>query len=178
MAKETHARTRKGVLPGRSRALAGLVAAGLWGSVALVTAGPAAAADSLGIAPNPVRAGETLKVTAGYPICGATEQARSDGFAVPIQLSKEAGIEGVWSGEGKATSRPGTYRATYLCKYNGKTLTATFTVLPGPGSSAPPKPPSGSPAKPAPVQQGGQVKVRPGGAPQTGGGALADALVP
>ncbi|MFD9894563.1 hypothetical protein ACFWY9_34900 [Amycolatopsis sp. NPDC059027] len=156
---------------------AALVAGGVLGSAVLFAAAPAGAAeeDSLIVEPNPVRAGEILTVTAGYPICGATEQAHSDGFAEPIQLSKQAGIEGVWSGKGKATSRPGTYKASYLCKYNGKTLTATFTVVPGPTSPAPPKPPSASTAKPVPAKPGGQVAVKPRGAPQTGGGALAAA---
>lgn len=164
----------QGRTPRHSNVRAGAGVLAVAAAMVLAAAVPASADEGgLSLAPNPVQAGGTVKVSTGFPICGATETAQSEGFVAPIHLSKEAGIEGGWSGVATAVTRPGRYPVHYLCSYNGKTLTGTLEILPGRTTTKPPV--TSKPSKPAKPSKPHQVKVLPKGAPQTGGGAMADA---
>lgn len=109
--------------------------------------------------------------------CSPSGPVTSPGFAAPLKWTT-GGNWGRAGGTGTATTRPGTYTATFPCT-DGRVATATFTVVGTPPSSVTPLPsprPSSRPTTPprrAPDRNQPQVTVRPVGAPQTGGGGLA-----
>jgi hypothetical protein len=95
--------------------------------------------------------------------CWGPELPTSPGFAGPFG-SAEGGINSWWAAYVQVAQTPGTYTATQVCSAD---ITATFVFrIRG---TAPPSPG----AKPAvPVKP--QIPVKPKGAPQTGGGGMAE----
>jgi hypothetical protein len=115
--------------------------------------------------------------------CGPAGPVTSPGFAAPI-IWTEGGNFGYSGGDGKAGTRPGHYTATFTCT-DGRVATGTFTITGTPPTSPPTTPPSSRPTAPSsqPTARPSsprhhQVTVRPAGAPQTGGGALAASFTP
>jgi hypothetical protein len=113
--------------------------------------------------------------------CGPAGPVTSPGFAAPISWT-EGGNFGYSGGNGKAGTRPGHYAATFPCT-DGRVATGTFTITgtpptsPTTPASSRPATPSAQPTSPRPARKH-QVAVRPAGAPQTGGGALATSFTP
>jgi hypothetical protein len=106
----------------------------------------------LSVQPKQVRPGGELRLVVWCPPLDGQPAAHSPGFAATIQLGFHA-TSGQGFGDGKATTKPGTYTATVDC--GGVNASATFAVV--------------KPGTPQPSQ----VTIKPKGAPQTGGGFLA-----
>ncbi|MEV4319351.1 hypothetical protein [Actinocrispum sp. NPDC049592] len=114
----------------------------------------------ISVQPSEVAPGGKLTVTVWCLAGPGDTKARSLGFAADIPVNFE-GNNGKGVGAGTAAAKPGKYSVIFACK--GQKIATTFTIT---------KPPPTNPNHPTP--QPPQVSVKPKGAPQTGGGFLAN----
>lgn len=173
----------------------GIVAgAGLLAMTAGVLLAPQASATApppdLSVRPAKVLPGEELRFSA---TCFGTHSAvTSAGLTGPVTLGGRPG-SGNHAGYGKAAAKSGKFKASFRCEgwpgrpgASGTATTEFEIVCPPPKTTTPTTPPSSSkpPSSSAPSSSSAgvvpaaltkpcgppQVKVKPAGAPQTGGG--------
>ncbi|MGW0518260.1 hypothetical protein [Crossiella sp. NPDC003009] len=123
------------------------------------------AVDTIGVQDKSIRAGQDIVVRAICQDPKYTGSAVTSSVLDVPPLKGEPGKTHASDGRVKPGTKPGKHTLSFVC--GGKTVTGTFEVLPGQ------RRPGTTPRKPVETKPADQVKVKPKGAADTGGGAMA-----
>lgn len=148
-------------------AFTGITAAAI--ATAFLAAPVAFAADevigAIGVQDKSIRAGQEVLVRAYCKDPKFTGSKITSAVLDAPPLTGKPGQSYTSDGRIKPETKPGTHTLSFVCA--GKTITGSFEVLPGK------RRPGATPRKPVETKANEQVKVKPKGAAETGGGALA-----